>query len=114
MAFERIARSELRWSTAPPRALAAFAFTPTELSGRLGCTFERGSDDLDHFQALGLRLPSGRDVLLLWYERAPVKLTSIEVDGADSAEAALREFFAVTGLRRDEIVWWGEFDPGAG
>ena len=107
-------RGEYRWPSGIDRAAAVFALTPEEVTARSGLRFESGIDDLDYFRAVGLRLPSGRHAVLLWYERAPVLGLSLQVDAADDPQAAREEVMSMLGLVPDELSWFPDSNAPAG
>ena len=104
--YRRIfAREENRWPSGLPRAAATLRLTPEEFSARTGIGFQAGCDDLDSFRAAGVELMSGRRVLLLWYERAPIMDLELRIDSRDDPVAAREEALAAFGLSHDLIAW---------
>jgi len=99
------ALDEHRWPSGIARSAAMFSTTPEAVTARTGVAFESGVDDLDYFRAAGVELPSGRRVLLLWYERAPVLGLQLEIDSADDPAAARSEAMAALDLASDEVMW---------
>ena len=91
-----------------------FATPPEILTARTGLQFESGVDDLDYFRELGLELPSGRHVVLLWHERAPVQGLCLQIDAGDDPASARADLLATLPLTESELIWVPESDPPAG
>ena len=100
-----------RWPSGIARSAAMFSVTPEELTARAGVVFEAGVDGLDYYRAVGLELPSGRRVHLVWNERAPVLGLQLDADGADDLVAAREETMATLRLMPSELMW--SPDPSA-
>lgn len=107
-------RSEYRWQSGIDRSAGMFSTSPEIITARTGLEFERDVDDLDYFRAVGLELPSGRHVVLLWYDRSPVQGLSLQIDLADDALAARQDVMATLGLSPDELLWVPDSDAPAG
>ena len=91
-----------------------FSTPPEVLTARTGLQFESGVDDLDYFRELCLELPSGRHVVLLWHERAPVQGLCLQIDAGDDPASARADLFATLPLTESELIWIPESDPPAG
>src|SRR5690349_13002651 len=90
--FRLVPLSEFRWPSGDYRDAGTLRLTPHDIERRLAVSFDRGLDDLDYYRALALRLPSGRPVVLNWYERAPEpRQLSVLADASDDLAAALAE-----------------------
>lgn len=107
------AREEYRWPSGLSRAAAMFVTPPEVITARTSVAFESGVDDLDYFRAAGLELASGRRVLLIWHERAPVLGLALEIDSADDPVAARAETMAALDLTPADVMWQPEIDPAA-
>ena len=109
------ARDEYRWPSGRSREAAVFTVSPDALMGRTSLAFEVGIDDqLGPTRGAGVALPSGRRVLLMWYENSPVPGLALEIDGSDDPEMARREVMSALGLRPDEVAWAPDVVPPAG
>lgn len=102
--FTQVTTKE-RWPSGADKPIAVLRAEPEELAKRYGLQFHAGSDDLDRFQEVALRLASGRPVLLYRYERSPSAGTTVVVDHGDHAREALDELVAALDLRERGIVW---------
>lgn len=98
-------RGAYDWPSGLARAIATFRVTPEALQARTGIVLLPGCDELDQFRAAGLELVSGRRVLLLWHERAPVQELVLEADWADDVLEARSEAMAALGLSKAEVSW---------
>ena len=107
------AREGYRWPSGDCRSAATFSITPEAMSARTGLKFESGVNDLDHFRAAGVELPSGRRVNLLWYERAPILSLELQIDSADDLAAAREELMRVLGVEARELSWMPNVDEAA-
>ena len=105
---------DYKWPSGIDRSAAMFVTTPEILTARTGLQFESDVDDLDYFRELGLELPSGRHVVLLWYERAPVQGLCLQIDAADDPVSARADLFATLPFSESELIWVPESDPPAG
>ena len=94
-----------RWPSGIDKALAVLRLEPEELEPRYGVRFTPGRDDLDEFREAGLRLHSGRPVLLLRYQRSPGPGTMVSIDDGDDANEALSELRAAFGLSARDLTW---------
>ena len=109
------ARDNYRWPSGRSYEAAVFAVTPDVLMARTSLVFEAGIDDqLGPTQGAGVALPSGRRVLLMWYEQSPVPGLALEVDGSDDPQTARDEVMTALGLRSDEVAWTPGDRPPAG
>jgi len=95
------------------RAAALFSTSPEEITARTGFEFEAGVDELDHFRAISLELPSGRRVRLLWHERAPVLGLELDIDLADDLDDARIETMNALGIAQAELIWQPDADASA-
>ena len=107
-------RGDYHWPSGMDRAAATFSVAPETVTERTGIAFESGVDDLDYFRAAGVELPSGRRVVLVWYERSPVQGLVLEVDAKDDPAAALLETMAALKLEPTEVSWTPDSDAPAG
>ena len=107
------AHDGFRWPSGIDRAAAAFSTTPEALSARTGLQFEPGVGNLDYYRAAGVRLPSGRQVELVWHERSPVPALELRVDAADDPAAACQEVMGALGIQASEVSWVPDSDAPA-
>jgi hypothetical protein len=83
-----------------------FRATPDDLTARLNLQFETGCDQLDYYRRVGLILPSGRRVVINWYERAPEpRGFTLHTDSEDDFVSAREETLAALELDRTAIMW---------
>lgn len=101
--FEQVSRG--RWPTGIDKPIATLRAEPEEIARRYPVRFTRGHDELDGFHEVGLRLRSGRNVLLMRYLRSPGPGTTVSVDADDDATAALRELRETLSIGRREVIW---------
>jgi hypothetical protein len=94
-----------RWPGGIDKPIAVLRADPAELSRRYKVRFSLGQDDLDEFHEAGLKLKSGRQILLMRYQRSPGPGTTVSVDRLDDATDALRELRETLQLRSREISW---------
>ena len=97
-------RGDYRWPSGMDRSAGTFSTSPEVITARTGLEFDRDLDDLDYFRALGLELPSGRHVVLLWYERSPMPALSLQIDLADDPAAGRRDLMTVLELVRRNFL----------
>lgn len=97
-----------KWPSGIDRTAAVLGFEPDELAAACGIAFHRDLDDLDYFRYAALRLSSGRQVVLLRYERNQHPGTGIEIDARDDPTAALREVLDALDLRDTAVTWTPE------
>jgi hypothetical protein len=92
--------------------IAMINVRPEQVGEILGVQFVPGHDDLDYTRELGLTLPSGRSLILLWHERAPVLGLVIMADPTDDPSSARGEALTVFKLSEAELMWAPD-DPSA-
>lgn len=97
--------SEGQWPSGEEKPLAVLRESVAGLERRLGARFLPGEDDLGEFRQLGLRLGSGRLVLMSRHREEPGEGVSAYVDGADRSQEALAEFKSALGLDTEDFVW---------
>lgn len=103
--YQVFARGDYRWPSGIDRAAATFPLTPEALTARTGLQFESGVDELDYFRAVGVRLPSGRHVELVWHERSPSPALALQVDAADDLANARAELMRTLDIQPEEVAW---------
>ena len=106
-------RDDYSWPSGLPRAAALFNTWPQEVTHRTGIAFESGVDDLDYYRAAGVELPSGRRIILLWHERAPVLGLELLIDLADEPDAARTETMAALEFGPADVLWVPDPSPPA-
>ena len=94
-----------RWPSGIDKALAVLRLEPEELEPRYGVRFTPGRDDLDEFREAGLRLHSGRPVLLMRYRQSPGAGTRVSIDDGDDASEALDELRDAFELSPRDLTW---------
>src|SRR5262245_49698654 len=104
MKFELLPEG-FRWPSGDSRIAATFSITPDVVTSRVGIAFERGYDDLDFNRSAYFRLPSGRPVFLVWYDRAPVLVLELRVDAADNIEEARADAMEALKISPQEVAW---------
>ncbi len=88
-----------RWPSGDSRMIAMLAREPQELAGRYGISFHTGvTDGRGPCEGAGIRLASGRHLLLTRYAHPPEPGTLVEADRADDPGQARRELLAALGL----------------
>jgi hypothetical protein len=97
---------EFRWPTGVWHSAGLVDAPPQRLEAQAGLAFHSGHDDLDYFRAAGVELPSGRRVVLWWYERAgPPHGLDLRVDAGDDPAAARAEALSALGLSARDLIW---------
>lgn len=95
-----------QWPAGASQPAATLAVNPEVLADWFGVRFERGADERDDYRAAGLELPSGRRVMLWWYERAPEpRGMRVLADRNDDPAAACDETLMVLGLCAGDVMW---------
>lgn len=101
--FTQVSRG--RWPHGIDKPIAILRAEPAELAHRFNVRFSHGMDELDEFEQAGLKLKSGRPVLLTRYRRSPGPGTTISVDCGDDATEALRDVRRALELSPRELTW---------
>lgn len=104
--FQQVSRG--RWPNGIDKPIATLRAEPADLARRYKVRFTRGRDELDEFEEAGLKLRSGREILLTRYRRSPGPGTTVSVDLRDDATAALDELRESLRLSRRELAWVSE------
>lgn len=104
--FRQVSRG--RWPNGGDKPIAILRAEPADLSRKYNVRFTRGQDELDDFQEAGLKLRSGRRILLTRYRRSPGPGTTVSVDRCDNATEALSELRETLELSRRELAWVSE------
>jgi hypothetical protein len=104
--FTQVSRG--RWPHGIDKPIAILRAEPAELARRFSVRFSHGMDELDEFEQAGLKLKSGRSILLTRYRRSPGPGTTISVDCGDDATEALRDVRRALELSARELSWVAE------
>lgn len=96
--------SDATWPSGRDKPIAVIKASPSELES-LGIVFVGGRDDLDTFKQAGLRLPSGRLILLQRYQHEPKDGTAAYADYEDNTAEAQAELASALGLPADAFSW---------
>jgi septum formation protein len=103
-----------RWPSGDSRFVAMLALEPVQLAGRYGISFITWeADGLGPCEGAGVRLPSGRHLLLTRHEHQPEPGTFVEADWADDAREACRELLDALGLDERACTWMSD-EPAPG
>ena len=102
---------EGKWPSGIDKTIGLLTLEPDQLSERWSIVFRKSSDELGPFREAGLRLSSGRPILLLRYERSPHLGTEVRADVADNSESARAEFLSALSLP-DSVFSWIPPDEG--
>ncbi|HEU0052971.1 MAG TPA: hypothetical protein VFQ39_07325 [Longimicrobium sp.] len=94
-----------RWPSGSDKPIAVLRGGPEELEHAYGLRFTPGKDDLDAFRAAGIRLASGRPVLLLRYQNSRESGTTLSIDREDDATAAFHDFKRAFEIPDGEFSW---------
>jgi hypothetical protein len=70
-----------------------------------------GSDNLGHYRAVAIRLPSGRRIGLLHHAGVPDADTEVHADSRDDPSDVLDEVIRTLGLRPTACSWLRRTDP---
>jgi hypothetical protein len=103
MPYEQI--EPAKWPSGDERTVAVLGLEPDQLESTYGIEFTRDLDDLDYHRYVGLRLRSGRQIMLLRYERSPGSGTEVLADAADDPAAARAELLAALDLTESAVTW---------
>ena len=109
-----VARETFCWPGGIDQAVVLLRAEPPELAARYGITFVSDIDDLDSHQVAIVRLPSGRPVMFIRYDRSPGPGTEVAIDRADSLDGAWNELRTVLGIDDSATHWRSEFMSRAG
>jgi hypothetical protein len=93
------------WPSGDAKPVAVLKAEPDELTERLNIKFTDGRDDLDFFREAAVRLESGRLLLLVRYQNAPIPGTQVHADSMDSPVDARRELLHAFGLNGETFSW---------
>jgi hypothetical protein len=88
--------------------VAELALAPGELADRYSLKFGEGEDGLDYFRAAAIEVPSGQQLLLLRYRRAPTPGTIVYADAGADPAACRKELLQELGLTEADLTWWPE------
>jgi hypothetical protein len=94
-----------RWPSGADKTIAIIKYEPEDLTERSGVRFTAGSDESDEFVEAGLRLPSGRPILLMRYAHDSFRGTAVHADSRDDAEVARGELLEALRLASDAYSW---------
>lgn len=97
--------SDGAWPSGDQRTAGTLRVDLPSLSERLGAEFQPGSDDLGPFRQIGLRLPSGRLVLLIRYDAEPAAGPTVWIDAEDDPFSAVGELCDCLRLGAAEVEW---------
>ncbi len=96
---------EHRWPSDADKPIGALRALSGELAERFSLEFRRGSDDLDSYSQVGLRLRSGRVVQLVCYDAYREHGTLLFVDREDDGASARRELLLHLGMDEKDLAW---------
>lgn len=96
------------WPSGTGKAIAVLRLGPEELTARYSLRFVEDYDNLDYYVASGVRLPSGRRVVLLRHRGNPDPGTVVEADSRDNSSEARRELLDALGLAEEAFAWTPE------
>jgi hypothetical protein len=94
-----------RWPSGDDKPAATLAISVGEMRDHISAAFQSGKDDLGPFQQLGLRLASGRLVLLQHYDQSPSENLDVYVDREDNVAQALEELRSSLRLPPEKLEW---------
>jgi septum formation protein len=94
-----------KWPSGDSRYVATLALEPVELAGRYGISFPWEAEALGPCEGAGIRLPSGRHLLLMRCALQPEPGTHVEADWADDPAEARRELLAALELDESACTW---------
>jgi len=95
-----------RWPSGAGRYVATLAMEPVELAARHGISFIRWEEDgLGPCEGAGIRLPSGRHLLLMRPDGQPGPGTHVQADWEDDPADAVRELMAALELDESARTW---------
>ncbi len=93
------------WPTSETRPIAVLALDPEDIEKRFSLKFHEDRDDLDSLRLSVIRLPSGRMIGLVRYDRSPDPGTTLFADQDAEPEKEQTEFLEVFGLTPDSFSW---------
>ena len=95
----------LQWPNGPERAAGHVAMSPGAIAIRSGLSFEAQRDDLDELLLAGLRMASGRQILLVSRPDPDFESYGLDVyvDPLDDGIAAMRELSEALGLQTGDV-----------
>jgi hypothetical protein len=96
-----------RWPSGDARAIAILPAEPGTIAAQLHLEFSGGVDDLGPYEAAGIRTATGRQMLFLRHEYAPMAGTTVYADVQDDFREALDEVLALLDLDRSALPWTG-------
>jgi hypothetical protein len=87
--------------------LAVLPMSEAQLESRFGLPLERGTEDgLGDWSAVGGRLPSGANVVLIRHAATPGPTGfTLQADAGASLESVLQEVLAMAGVARSSLEW---------
>lgn len=95
-----------RWPSGDSRQIAALALDARDLARLYGASFVRyDTDGLGFCEGAGIRLPSGRHLLLARYDHPSDFGTVVEADWMDDPADARRELLAALELDEQVFTW---------
>jgi hypothetical protein len=92
------------WPSGQDKPAAQLRFTAADIGRKLGPPVT-DSDDLGVFQQWGLRLNSGRLVLLAQYDDTPAEGVVAYVDSQEDVDEALTELASALALESRDFTW---------
>jgi hypothetical protein len=99
------------WPSGYAETIAVVRLQPELFARAFGLRFIKGFDNLDAYEAVPLRLRSGRMLGLLRHVGDPGRGTEVYADAADDFVSALREFLDAFDLSVEDLSWMRDEIP---
>jgi hypothetical protein len=102
------------WPSGYGEVAAILDLNLESLADRYSLELYEGTDNLDDYHAVAIRLPSGRRVGLLRHAGAPAHEVEMYADAQDDPDTAMRELLEALELPLITCIWLRQAIPPAG
>lgn len=99
------------WPSGHGGVLAVLRTTPEELTARFSLRFFEGADNLDAYDAVAIRLRSGRRLGLLRHRGDPMPGVEVYGDAEDDPDDTVAELLQAFGMPPSWCSWVREARP---
>ncbi|HEU0300593.1 MAG TPA: hypothetical protein VFR37_14080 [Longimicrobium sp.] len=99
------------WPSGYGEIIAMLKVAPKVLTRRYGLKWFEGTDNLGDYEAVIVRLASGRRLGLAWHHGDPEPGTEVHADLHDDVHGAVRELLHALDLSEHAVTWMRDALP---